>query len=306
VTELLQDLESWWGKARKTKRVSRALASAVIYGFAAGLSGGTGTTILLGCILFMLGGLTIPVKGQRHEKASLAAGGVFYIAGALIFIHPVTFQHHAHAVVQQQGALRFNVKGKALYQQDQSTVEADLAPPPHGGTVQPGEKVGTKQLQLVISNSYAHTVYVDDINVIHLRVKQPLHGTLFSNTAQGESQNDLMGVDLSQRRPVIRQMTVTGLLGDPLFSDKHIYIKAHNSEILTITMLAGAPQAYTWEFRIYYDAGFGQRSAIVKGSPGLLTLDGYVHSYGRVFRQGGGQWTAAPGASFCTVTGTKC
>jgi hypothetical protein len=137
-------------------------------------------------------------------------------------------------------------------------------------------------------------------------VKQPLRGTLFSNTAQGESQNDLMGVDLSQRRPIIRQMTVTGLLGAPVFSDKHIFIKARNSEILTITMFAGAPRAYSWQFRIYYDTGSGQRSAVVKGSPGQLTLDGYVRSYGRVFQQGGGTWTEKPGVNFCPATGTKC
>ncbi len=235
----------------------------------------------------------------------MAVGGVFYIAGALIFIHPVTFQHHAHTVVQQQGGLRFNLKSNVIYQQDQSTAQAGLAPSPRRDTAPSGEKVGTKQLQLVISNSYAHTVYIDDINVIHVRVKQPLHGTLFSNTAQGESQNDLMGVNLSQRVPIIRQMTVT-IVGGAVFSDKHIYIRAHNSEILTITMFAGAPRAYSWEFRIYYDAGSGQRSAIIKGSPGLLTLDGYIHSYGRVFQQGGGTWTEEPGVNFCNLTGTKC
>lgn len=305
MAELLQDLEAWWGKARKTKRVSRALGSAVIYGFAVGLSGGTGTTILLGCVLFTLGGLALPVKGQRRENASWAAAGIFYIAGGLIFIHPVTFQGHVHTVAQR-GILRFDLKSKVIYQQDQSTAEAGLAPAPHGDAFPSGEKVGAKQLQLVISNGYAHTVYINDINIVRLRATPPLHGTLFSSTAQGESRNDLMGADLSQRTPVIRQMTVTGSLGDSVFSHDHIYIRAHNSEVLTITMFAGAARSYSWEFRVFYDAGFGQRSAIVKGAPKLLTLDGYVHSYGRVFQQAGGAWTEQPGVNFCSLTGTKC
>ena len=291
MAELLDDLEAWWKKARKTKRVARALGSAFIYGFAAGLSGGTGTTILLGCMLFALGGLALPVKGQRRENASLAAGLVSYIAGALILIHPVTFQGHAHTVAQR-GTLRFSLKSLVAYQPDQSIAEAGLAPAPRGDVFPSGEKVGTKQLQLVISNSYAHTVYIDDINIIRLRVGPPLHGTLFSSGAQGEAQNDLMGVNLGQRTPIIRQMTVTGSLGDPVFSREHIYIKARNSEVLTITVFAGAPRSYSWEFRVYYDAGFGQRSAIIRGSPGLLTLDGYVHSYGHVFEEEGTAWTS--------------
>jgi hypothetical protein len=299
------EFETKWRKAQKTKRAGRALGSAAVYGFATGLSGGTGRAILLGGLLFIGAGLALPDKNQKsHERLSLAAAAVLYLAGVVIFVRPLAFPEHARPA--QAGEVKASVADDADSETDASYAARGLVPQPPVRSAPTGEKAGIENLRLVITNGYHREINVTDIQVVGLRQAPPLQGTLYRNTAQGAAPNDLMGVDLGSARPVVRQMTAADGLADPFFAGSHLYIKARQSEVISLTMFAGTAQSFSWGFRVTYDAGSGLRTAPVTAPVQLLRLTGYVHSYGRVFDQEGTVWTAQPATNYCRSTGSIC
>src|SRR5262245_49908180 len=87
LSEILGDVEARWKKARKTKRVSRGLASALIYGFVTGLTGATGIAILFGCVIVAIGGAAFPVGKQCHQFVAGVTGFACYITAAAVVFY---------------------------------------------------------------------------------------------------------------------------------------------------------------------------------------------------------------------------
>lgn len=176
-------------------------------------------------------------------------------------------------------------------------------------SIPPGTtKAGAKDVTLTITNDYDHPVTVTDIRLADIQARPPVAGTLFRLTAEGTGSNDLLGADLSQRPAVLRHVGADyGALGDPYFAGSHISIAPHDAEVLVITVYAGGPHAYTWDFKVDYDAGDGERTATPPAPPGVLSVTGYAHSYRRVYQPGRDGWQQARSAAgFCPATGISC
>jgi len=236
--------------------------------------------------------------------AAVAVIGGFFtpIGGDLLNIFKSTITPAA-----AQGKLKFSLRDSsgALGLTDESVADNGIVA--FSGSSWPsGVKAGAKIITLVITNDYSRTVNVSDIDLVNLRSSAAVNGTLFASGAQGEGSNDQLGVNLADRQPVLRHTNSNGTLGDPFFSDTHLAIPAHNSEILVIRVYAGAAKSYTWQFKVYYDEGDGVQWVIPSAPPNLLLITGYVHNYRRVYSQEGTAWVQKPASNFCTITGTSC
>jgi hypothetical protein len=236
---------------------------------------------------------------------ALAAGGA--IGGSLgssTWQAAVNLVKGNSSVTEVNGSLQFSLRDTSENLGDLSYAADGIVTPQAGLTS--AVKVGTRQITMTITNNYSRDVEISGITLTDVMTLPPVTGTLFSQGAQGVTQDAQMGVELDQHPPILRHMTVAYRLGDPYFGDSSITIPADSEQVVVITVFAGAAKAYKWRFLVYYDAGHAEQRATITAPRDVLSITGYARTYGRVYLAEGSSWLKRRPVQYCVTTGTYC
>jgi len=251
--------------------------------------------------------------GPRWSVVALA--GLFALAAITIFVVVYTDRANARptasapdsTITSDQSPLAtMTDDGAGL--QDASAVFPGVVTPQDANTPPGGIKAGNRRIKLTITNRGSRELKITNARAVNVESGPTPAGTLFENIGQSVVPNETMGIDISARPPVMRELSADLNLGDPYFETHSISVLSHSAEVLEITVLASQAQLYRWSFVFDYDDGSGPHTQRVDDQGGLLMIAGYTHSYQRAFESGGTSygWIPHPAQTYCARVGYRC
>lgn len=281
------------------------------------LIGVSGWSIALACGLAALGGAFFPIPGQGlNENIATGIAVVLLVLGTALTLRQAWEpEEQADDAIVAAPSSTISVSPQPLtseplqarvdeawdYMLDGSVAyeeAVDVIPSAQAVEFPPGGvKIGGSKLKLTLYNPNGETATVVDMRAADITTEPPVNGSLFHATAQGNA-SDQLALDLKEKRPVLREISRSGQVGDPFFEYSHIDVEPHERAVLDLTILPG-PQAYRWHLEVTYQVGEEERTQKVDEPAELFRITGYPSEPFRQVYEFDVGWEERDPATFC-------